>query len=318
MKLAEERMDMEEKNAVLDALLDTAKILPFLFLTYLLMEWLEHRTEDKTKKAVEKAGHLGPLFGGLLGVIPQCGFSAAAASLYSGRVVTVGTLLAVFISTSDEMIPIMLGELASGKSDWTVIVKAVAAKLVFGIAIGFLVDFLHRFMMLRGWIKPKHMLPATADKKKLDEEPGTEHIKDLCEQEKCKCETGIFKSAVKHTLQVIIYILAISLVLNLVIEFGGEEVIKNLLIDKPILGALLAGIIGLIPNCAASVAITELYMEGAIGAGALLAGLMVGAGAGLLVLLKTNKDWKSNLKLIGILYVAGVVGGLLIGFIPIW
>ncbi|MCQ2527310.1 MAG: arsenic efflux protein, partial [Lachnospiraceae bacterium] len=257
-------------DAVLDALLDTAKILPFLFLTYLLMEWLEHRTEDKTKKAVEKAGHLGPLFGGLLGVIPQCGFSAAAASLYSGRVVTVGTLLAVFISTSDEMIPIMLGELASGKSDWTVIVKAVAAKLVFGIAIGFLVDFLHRFMMLRGWIKPKHMLPATADKKKLDEEPGTEHIKDLCEQEKCKCETGIFKSAVKHTLQVIIYILAISLVLNLVIEFGGEEVIKNLLIDKPILGALLAGIIGLIPNCAASVAITELYMEGAIGAGALL------------------------------------------------
>lgn len=305
-------------DAVLDALLDTAKILPFLFLTYLLMEWLEHRTEDKTKKAVEKAGHLGPLFGGLLGVIPQCGFSAAAASLYSGRVVTVGTLLAVFISTSDEMIPIMLGGLASGQSDWTVIVKAVVAKLVFGIAIGFAIDILHRFMMLRGWIKPRHMLPTTADKKKLDEEPGTEHIKDLCEQEKCKCETGIFKSAVKHTLQVIIYILLISIVLNLAIEFGGEEVIKNVLNNRPILGALVAGIIGLIPNCAASVAITQLYMEGAIGAGALLSGLMVGAGSGLLVLLKTNKDWKSNLKLIALLYAVGVVGGILIGFIPIW
>lgn len=305
-------------DAVLDALLDTAKILPFLFLTYLLMEWLEHRTEDKTKKAVEKAGHLGPLFGGLLGVIPQCGFSAAAASLYSGRVVTVGTLLAVFISTSDEMIPIMLGGLASGQADWTVIVKAVVAKLLFGIAIGFTVDALHRFMMLRGWIKPRHMLPTSADKKKLDEEPGTEHIKDLCEQEKCKCETGIFKSAVKHTLQVIIYILLISIVLNLAIEFGGEEVIKNVLNNRPILGALVAGIIGLIPNCAASVAITQLYMEGAIGAGALLSGLMVGAGSGLLVLLKTNKDWKSNLKLIALLYAVGVVGGILIGFIPIW
>lgn len=305
-------------DALLDALLDTAKVLPFLFVTYLLMEWLEHRTEDKTKKAVEKAGHLGPLFGGLLGVVPQCGFSAAAASLYSGRVVTVGTLLAVFISTSDEMIPIMLGELASGKSDWAVIVKAVVAKLILGILAGFAVDFFHRFMMLRGWIKPKHMIPATSDKKKLDEEPGTEHIKDLCEQEKCKCETGIFKSAVKHTLQVIIYILIISIVLNIVIEMGGEEVIESLLRDKPVIGALVAGVIGLIPNCAASVAITQLYMEGAIGAGAMLAGLMVGAGAGLLVLLKTNKDWKSNLKFIALLYVVGVAGGILIGFIPIW
>ena len=305
-------------DALLDALLDTAKVLPFLFVTYLLMEWLEHRTEDKTKKAVEKAGHLGPLFGGLLGVVPQCGFSAAAASLYSGRVVTVGTLLAVFISTSDEMIPIMLGELASGKSDWAVIVKAVVAKLILGILTGFAVDFFHRFMMLRGWIKPKHMIPATSDKKKLDEEPGTEHIKDLCEQEKCKCETGIFKSAVKHTLQVIIYILIISIILNIVIEMGGEEVIESLLRDKPVIGALVAGVIGLIPNCAASVAITQLYMEGAIGAGAMLAGLMVGAGAGLLVLLKTNKDWKSNLKFIALLYAVGVVGGILIGFIPIW
>lgn len=305
-------------DALLDALLDTVKILPFLFVTYLLMEWLEHRTEEKTKKAVEKAGHLGPLFGGILGVIPQCGFSAAAASLYSGRVVTLGTLLAVFISTSDEMVPIMLGGLASKQSDWLMIVKAIAAKLIFGIAVGFIVDALHRFMMLRGWIKPRHMLPTSADKRKLDEEPGTEHIRDLCEQEKCECDKGIFRSAVSHTLQVIIYILIISIVLNLLIEFGGEEVIKNLLNDKPVLGALVAGLIGLIPNCASSVAITKLYMEGAIGAGALLSGLMVGAGAGLLVLLKTNKDWKGNLKLIGLLYVVGVIGGLLIGLIPIW
>lgn len=305
-------------DALLDALIDTAKILPFIFVTYLLMEWLEHRTEEKTKKAVEKAGHLGPLFGGLFGVIPQCGFSAAAASLYSGRVVTLGTLLAVFISTSDEMLPIMGSNIATKQVEVLTIVKAVVAKLVFGIVVGFVVDALHRFMILRGWIKPRHMIPTTSDKRKLDEEPGTEHIKDLCEQEKCKCEKGIFRSAVTHTLQVIIYILIISIVLNIVMAFGGEEVISNVLKNKPLLGALVAGVIGLIPNCAASVAITELYIAGAIDAGAMLAGLMVGAGAGLLVLLKTNKDWKGNLKLIGLLYVIGVVGGSLIGLIPIW
>lgn len=305
-------------DALLDALIDTAKILPFLFLTYLLMEWLEHRTEDKTKRAVEKAGRMGPLFGGMLGVVPQCGFSAAAASLYSGRVITVGTLLAVFISTSDEMLPIMIGELSNGGAHWHIILKALGVKMVYGIFVGFVLDIICRFMLLRGWLRPRHMIPLSSDRRKLDEEPGTEHIKDLCEQEKCKCERGIFKSAVSHTLQVLIFIFIISVVLNLVIEFGGEEVIKNLLSDKPVLGALIAGVIGLIPNCAASVAITELYLQNAIGAGAMLSGLMVGAGAGLLILLKTNRDWKGNLRLIGILYVTGVAGGLLAGFLPIW
>lgn len=305
-------------DSVLDALIDTAKILPFLFVTYLGMEWLEHRTGDKTKNAVEKAGRLGPLFGGLLGVIPQCGFSAAAASLYAGRVVTLGTLIAVFLSTSDEMLPIMLGELTSGSSTWQLIVKALVVKMIYGIIIGFAIDLLHRFMMLKGWIKPRHILPKSSDRKLLEEEPGTEHIKDLCEQEKCECSKGIFRSAISHTLQVIVYILLISIVLNLVITFGGEDIIRNLLNGRPVLGALVAGVIGLIPNCAASVALTELYLQGAISVGAMLAGLMVGAGSGLLILFKTNRDWKGNLELVGILYAVGVVGGILAGLLPIW
>lgn len=302
-------------DALLDAFLDTAKTLPFLFLTYLAMEWLEHRTEDKTKKAVEKAGRLGPLFGGLLGVVPQCGFSAAAASFYSGRVITIGTLLAVFLSTSDEMLPLLL---TSGIGNWLTIVKALGVKLVFGIAVGFIVDAVHRMFLLKGWIKPRHMLPVTANKKLLEEEPGTEHIKDLCEQEKCECERGIFKSTISHTLQITLYLFLITFALNLLLEFGGEELISGLLSDKPIIGALIAGAIGLIPNCAASVVITQLYIENTIGAGAMLAGLMVGAGTGLLVLLRTNREWKSNLRVIALLYVLGVLGGILAGLLPIW
>lgn len=308
---------------ILDALIDTAKLLPFLFVTYLVMEYLEHRTEDKTKRAVEKAGMLGPLFGGILGVVPQCGFSAAAASLYSGRVITVGTLLAVFLSTSDEMLPMLVSEGVNNPLLYATLGKALAVKLVYGVAAGFAIDLILRFMMLRGWVKPKHMLPTSADRKKLNEEPGTEHIKDICEQEKCACDTrkgtsGIFKSAIVHTLQITIYILIITLILNLVLYFVGEDFIAGLFTGKPILASFVAGIIGLIPNCAASVAITKLYIEGAIGAGAMLSGLMVGAGAGLLILFRTNRSIKSNIKFLGILYLVGVIGGILAGLLPIW
>ncbi|MBR1860634.1 MAG: arsenic efflux protein [Lachnospiraceae bacterium] len=305
-------------DALLDAVIDTAKLLPFLFLTYLGMEWLEHRTEEKTKSAVEKAGRLGPLFGGLLGVVPQCGFSAAAASLYAGRVITAGTLLAVFLSTSDEMLPILL---SSGVGNWAVILKALAVKMVYGAIAGFGVDLLHRVLVERGILGRRKMIPASSDKSLLEEEPGTEHIKDLCEQENCHCDKGvkgIFVSAASHTLRIAAYIFVITLALNLLMELGGEELISGLFTTNPIIQALLAGVIGLIPNCAASVIITQLYLEGMIGAGALLAGLMVGAGTGLLVLFRTNRSALGNLKVVVTLYVLGVAGGLLAGLIPIW
>ena len=305
-------------DSLLDAVIDTAKLAPFLFLTYLAMEWLEHRTEEKTKKAVEKAGRSGPFWGGLLGVVPQCGFSAAAASLYAGRVITIGTLIAVFLSTSDEMLPILL---SSGISNWSMMLKILAAKMIYGIAVGFAIDALHRFLIQKGILAKRRMLPASTDKKILEEEPGTEHIKDLCEQDNCHCDKGakgIFKSALIHTLQILLYIFIITLVLNIIMEYGGEALLGSAFTDYPIVQSLIAGAVGLIPNCAASVLITQLYLEGIIGIGAMLSGLMVGAGTGLLILLRSNRGFLKNLKVIGVLYITGVIGGLLIGLIPVW
>ena len=305
-------------DSLLDAVIDTAKLAPFLFLTYLAMEWLEHRTEEKTKRAVEKAGLSGPFWGGLLGVVPQCGFSAAAASLYAGRVITIGTLIAVFLSTSDEMLPILL---SSGISNWAMMLKILAAKMIYGIAVGFAIDALHRFLIQKGILSKRRMLPASTDKKILEEEPGTEHIKDLCEQDNCHCDKGakgIFKSALIHTLQILLYIFIITLVLNIIMEYGGEALLGSAFTDYPIVQSLIAGAVGLIPNCAASVLITQLYLEGIIGIGAMLSGLMVGAGTGLLILLRSNRGFLKNLKVIGVLYITGVIGGLLIGLIPVW
>ncbi len=305
-------------DSLLDAVIDTAKLAPFLFLTYLAMEWLEHRTEEKTKKAVEKAGLSGPFWGGLLGVVPQCGFSAAAASLYAGRVITIGTLIAVFLSTSDEMLPILL---SSGISNWSMMLKILAAKMIYGIVVGFAIDALHRFLIQKGILAKRKMLPASTDKKILEEEPGTEHIKDLCEQDNCHCDKGakgIFKSALIHTLQILLYIFIITLVLNIIMEYGGEALLGSAFTDYPIVQSLIAGAVGLIPNCAASVLITQLYLEGIIGIGAMLSGLMVGAGTGLLILLRSNRGFLKNLKVIGVLYITGVIGGLLIGLIPVW
>ena len=304
-------------DSLLDAVIDTAKLAPFLFLTYLAMEWLEHRTEDKTKKAVEKAGLSGPLWGGLLGVVPQCGFSAAAASLYAGRVITIGTLIAVFLSTSDEMLPIFL---SSGITNWPMMLKILAIKMVYGIAVGFGIDALHRFLIQRGILAKRRMLPASTDKKILEEEPGTEHIKDLCEQDNCHCDKGargIFKSALIHTLQILLYIFIITLVLNIIMEYGGETLLVGAFTDYPILQSIIAGAVGLIPNCAASVVLTQLYLEGIIGTGAMLSGLMVGAGTGLLILFRSNRGLVSNLKVVGVLYITGVVGGFLFGFLPL-
>lgn len=273
-----------------DTLIDAVKIIPFLFLTYLAMEYLEHRTGEKTKALIQRAGKFGPVLGGVLGAVPQCGFSAAASNLYAGRVITVGTLIAIYLSTSDEMLPILISE----KVNAAVILKILLAKAVIGIIGGLVVDLVFR-----------HFHP----------EAEHEHIHDICEQEHCHCEDGIVKSAVKHTLQIIFFILAISLVINIVIHFVGEEVLAGFILNRPVLGPVLAGIVGLIPNCAASVVLTQLYLEGVLGVGSMMAGLLVGAGVGLLVLFRVNHDRVENLKIAGILYLIGVLTGIIIEII---
>lgn len=278
---------MKILDAIWDGTLDTLKLIPFLFITYLVMEWVEHRTSDHTKIAIRKAGRLGPLVGGVLGVIPQCGFSAAAASLYAGRVITAGTLIAVFLSTSDEMLPILLSE----RAGIGFITKVLIVKALYGVIAGFLVDFLFR---------------------KLNERRIGVGIHGICTQEHCHCEKGIVRSALKHTVSITFFILLISIALNILLTIVGTENLSNLVLNQPVIGEVLAGLIGLIPNCAASIALTQLYLEGIMSAGAMVSGLMVGAGVGLLVLFRTNRHTRQNIQLTILLYILGVAGGLIV------
>ncbi len=275
------------EHTVLEAL----KLVPFLFLTYLAMEFLEHKTGDKAKHVVKKAGKWGPVIGGIAGAVPQCGFSAAASNLYAGRVITLGTLLAIYLSTSDEMLPILI----SAKAPMEIIGGILLAKVIIGVVAGFVIDMV-----------------TCRSEKKNGHDHNHEHIHELCEHEHCNCEKGIFCSALKHTLQITFFIILITFALHLALEFVGEDVLANLILNKPVLGPILAGIVGLIPNCASSVVITQLYLEGAMGVGAMMAGLLVGSGVGLLVLFRVNHDKKENFKILGLLYGIGVVAGIVI------
>ena len=277
-------------DVLADAVIDTVKLIPFLFLTYLLMEWLEEKTGEKAVSIIRRNGRWGPVIGAVLGVVPQCGFSAAAASLYSGGLITVGTLLAIFLSTSDEMLPIMISEAVSPLIIGKILLTKIVLGLLFGIGIDTLNKFRHR------WKKDKE-----------------KHIHDLCEQDHCHCEEGnVFLSALRHTIQIVIVILIFTFVIGLLIELVGEDAIGTFLTSRPVTGVLLSALIGLIPNCGASVTITELYLRGILSPGQMTAGLLVGAGVGLMVLFRTNRRLVENLKITGILYLAGVLGGWII------
>lgn len=267
---------------------DSIKILPFLFVTYLVMEYLEDRMTGKTRQILLKTEKSGPIWGALLGILPQCGFSTVASNLYAGRVITIGTLIAVYLSTSDEMLPIMISEQIAP----AFIVKVLLLKAAIGMVFGFVVDMIFRKMS-----------------GKKDQEPDIHHF---CEHEHCKCGEGIWKSTIRHTVQIWIYIFLITIALNLLIEGIGEQALADFILNKPIIAELLAGIVGLIPNCASSVVITQLYLDGIIRFGTMMSGLLVGAGVGVLVLLRVNDDKKENLKIIGMLYLIGVISGMLI------
>ena len=311
-------------EVILDTLIDSIKLVPFLFLTYLAMEYLEHKAGEKTTHMVRKAGKLGPLIGGVAGVLPQCGFSAAASNLYAGRVITLGTLIAIYLSTSDEMLPILISE----KMDIRFVLGVLAAKAVIGAVAGFLIDLLIREQKVHHG-HPEHGHKHGQEAEEDDhghaghhhdhEEEGheeQEHIHEICEHENCHCEEdGIFLSAVKHTLQITFFIVIIGFVLNVVLHFVGEDALANLILNRSVLGPVLAGLVGLIPNCAASVTVTQLYISGVISLGAMMSGLLVGAGVGLLVLFRVNPDKKENLKIIGILYVIGVLVGIVINWL---
>lgn len=310
-------------HALEHTLTDTLYLIPFLFVTYLVMEWLEHKTAAKTQEAIRRAGAAGPAVGALVGVVPQCGFSAVAATLWAGRVITLGTLFAVFLSTSDEMLPVFLAE----QVDPTTIFKILGVKVMIGMVMGFVVDAVIRL---------------------LRKDNGPLRIHEMCEQDNCHCgenceeceenpdkvyehfadeshththdhshEHGagwkiILKSALVHTIQVTVFILIITFALDLALEWIGEDTLGEFLAVNPNFSVLLSALIGLIPNCAASVVIAELYLDGILGAGAMMSGLLVGAGVGLLVLVRANRHPKQNALIILGLYAMGVFWGLLI------
>lgn len=272
---------------------DSIKLIPFLFLTYLLMEYIEHKTKEKTKETIKKSGKFGPFFGALLGIVPQCGFSVSATNLYAARVITLGTLIAVYLSTSDEMLPIFLSEGVAIDS----IIKILAIKLIIGMVAGFLID----------------LVLNLKNRGKQEEEK----IIDLCEKEHCHCEHGIWKSALKHTVNIFIFIFIITFVINIAIHTIGEDTIASFMLDRPILGPIISGIIGLIPNCASSVIITQMYLENIISVGTMISGLLVGAGVGLAVLFRINKGVKENIKITVLLYAIGVISGILLELVGV-
>lgn len=274
------------------AFLDTVKLLPFLYLTYLVMEYLEHRLEGHTDAIMKKAGRFGPLAGGLLGVVPQCGFSTVAANLYAGRIITVGTLLAVFLSTSDEMLPIMI----SRQTPVGLVVKILTLKAAIAVVAGFLVDAVYR---RRG------KTPSGS-------------IGEICDHEHCHCEeSSAFVAALRHTVSIGLFILVINLALEIAFHLVGEDVLTRVLRSIPMLSVVLSALVGLIPNCAVSVAITTLYLDGLLSFGAMMAGLLVGAGMGLLVLLRINRSPKDNVRIIALLLLIGMVCGVALDLLGI-
>lgn len=279
-------------EVILHGFIDTLKLVLMLFLTYLLMEFIEHRASDKARKIMMKTGELGPLVGGLFGAVPQCGFSAAAANLYTGRVITVGTLVAVFLSTSDEMLPIML----AGNIKLSTVLLIILYKTAVGIAMGFTIDLVCRTLK----IKRREI-----------------NIDEICENDECHCERGIVFSALHHTASVSIFIFAVTVLINAAMFFIGYDALSSGILSVPVLSHLICSVVGLIPNCAASVALTGLAMSGVISVGAMMSGLFAGAGVGLLVLFKMNRHPKENLIVVALLVGIGLVFGLvadLIGF----
>ena len=277
-------------DVILDTLLDVLKLIPFLFFAFLIIELIEHKFSKKTTDMIKKSGKFGPLFGSLFGLLPQCGFSVLATNLYITRILSLGTLVAIYLSTSDEMLPILISERAPFNS----IAIILLIKFIVGLIVGFIIDLVYQ-------------------KKELKKE---EHIHDLCEHDHCHCkEDGILKSSIIHTLKTLIFIAIITFVLNTLMFYVGEDYLKEILSKNTFLTPFISSLIGLIPNCGASIVITELYLNDVINLGTTMAGLLTGSGVAILVLFKGNKNLKENLSIMGIIYGVGVIVGLIIEII---
>ena len=278
------------KEVILDTIVDSLKLIPFLLVAFLIIELLEHKLNNKTKNIITKSKKIGPIIGSLLGVIPQCGFSVMATNLYITRIITLGTLISIYLSTSDEMLIIMISE----KVEISLILKILLIKIFFGIIYGLIID-------------------KIINKNKKDKETNYE----LCDEEHCDCNHSILLSAIKHTLHITLFIFIITLIINTLFTLLGDNYLSKILLNNSILSPFITSLIGLIPNCAASVILTELYLNSTISLGALIGGLLTSSGSSLLVLIKNNKNKKENLSIILLLYALGVLSGIIIELISL-
>lgn len=268
-------------------------LIPFLFVAFFIIEVIEHKLSSKSKKIIEKSGRLGPLFGGLLGMIPQCGFSVVATNLYITRIVSLGTLIAIYLSTSDEMLPILI----SRKASINTILGLLFIKFIIGMIAGFIIDFFIRRYKKKHKIKIKENF-------------------DICHDEDCHCEKeNLFVSSLKHTFKTVSFIFIVTFLLHIMMEYLGEDVIKKLFLKDNLFSPFISSLVGLIPNCAASVALTELYLSGVISTSSVIAGLLTGSGVAILVLFRGNKNLKENLFILGLVYFIGAFSGFIIGII---
>jgi len=275
---------------ILETLIDGLKLIPFLFLAFLLIEIIEHKLTGKSKKIISKSGKFGPIVGSALGMFPQCGFSAMATNLYVTRIISLGTLISKYLKTSDEMLPILISQ----NVEISIILKILGVKFIIGIIYGLIIDLILR-----------------------KKEKTTETDFSICEDENCNCNCGggkgrIVLSALKHTGNTILFIVIISFIINIIFEYFGEEFLSTIFLKDSIFGPFISSLVGLIPNCGASVMITQLYLNNAISFGSTIAGLLTGSGVALLILFKTNKNIKENLAILGTLYFLGAFTGVLI------
>ena len=274
------------KDIVIDTILDTIKLIPFLFVAFLIIEIIEHKLTKKNKKIITKSKKYGPVLGSLLGALPQCGFSVMATNLYVTRIISLGTLIAIYLSTSDEMLPILISE----KAPISLMAKIILIKVLLGIIYGIIIDIIFTKV-----IKIK-------DKENYE----------ICEKEHCHCEKNIFVSSLKHTLHIIIFIFISTFIINIIFYYFGENYLSKMLLKDSIFGPFVTCLIGLIPNCGASVILTELYLNNAISISALIGGLLSSSGTALLILYKSNKDIKENIFITSIIYLIGVITGIIL------
>lgn len=277
------------KDIILDTLLDTIKLIPFLFIAFLLIELIEHKLSKQNKKIITKSKKYGPLIGSLLGALPQCGFSVMATNLYVTRIITLGTLISIYLSTSDEMLPILISE----KAPISLISKIILIKILLGIIYGIILDIISTKILKR---KEKENF-------------------EICNHEHCHCEENILLSSINHTLKIALFILITTFILNTLFHYIGEEYLSKILLKNTILGPFITCLIGLIPNCGASVILTELYLNNAISLPSLISGLLSSSGSALLVLFKSNKNLKENIFITSILYLIGIITGIILELI---